>query len=158
MARTGRPFSVAMTNCGHLGWVSDKTGYRYQENHPSSGTPWPPMPDMVLKIWRDYANYEKAPEACLINYYAPGARMGLHVDADEEEQEAPVLSISLGDTARFRLGGQARRDRSCSFDLISGDILVLSGPSRLAYHGVTAITSRTSCKQSSMNFCSLYVM
>ncbi|MGI9373749.1 MAG: alpha-ketoglutarate-dependent dioxygenase AlkB family protein [Hyphomicrobiales bacterium] len=139
MPRSGRPFSVRMTNCGTLGWVSDKQGYRYQENHPASGNPWPTMPEAVQDIWNNLAQFSKEPECCLINYYDEGAKMGLHRDEDEEDFSAPVVSISLGDTARFRIGGKDRKDPTRSFKLSSGDALVMAGPARLAYHGVDRI-------------------
>jgi alkylated DNA repair protein (DNA oxidative demethylase) len=144
MPRTGRPFSVRMTNCGPLGWVSDEAGYRYQATHPETGEPWPPMPDIVLQAWRDLSGYPHPPEACLVNYYAPGTKMGLHRDEDEEDFSAPVLSLSLGDTALFRVGGPARKDPTRSFRLASGDAVVLGGESRLAFHGVDRILPGTS--------------
>jgi alkylated DNA repair protein (DNA oxidative demethylase) len=145
MPRTGKPFSVKMTNCGPLGWVSDKEGgYRYQAHHPQTGKPWPAMPERLLALWADVANYPAAPEACLVNYYAPGAKMGLHRDEDEEDFSAPVVSVSLGDAARFRIGGTARKDPTRSFELKSGDVVVLEGESRLAFHGVDRILGGTS--------------
>ncbi|MBV9633755.1 MAG: alpha-ketoglutarate-dependent dioxygenase AlkB, partial [Methylobacteriaceae bacterium] len=89
MPRTGKPFSVRMTNCGPLGWVSDEGGYRYQATHPDSGAPWPPIPDILLAVWQDLADYPRAPQACLINVYDAKARMGLHQDRDEEDFAAP---------------------------------------------------------------------
>lgn len=140
MPRTGKPFSVAMTNCGRLGWVSDRDGgYRYQESHPETGEPWPAMPAAILDIWRSLADYSAPPEACLINYYRPGARLGLHRDEDEMDFSAPVVSISLGADARFRLGGLKRRDPSRTLTLSSGDVVVLEGATRLAYHGIDRI-------------------
>lgn len=140
MPRTGKPFTVAMTNCGPLGWVSDREGgYRYQATHPQTGRPWPPIPAMLCDLWRAVTAYPAPPEACLVNYYAPGARMGLHRDEDEEDLAAPVLSVSLGDTARFRVGGRTRKGAIRSFHLVSGDVLMLAGPDRLAYHGVDRI-------------------
>ncbi|TSJ64224.1 alpha-ketoglutarate-dependent dioxygenase AlkB [Starkeya sp. 3C] len=144
MPRTGKPFSVRMSNCGPLGWVSDETGYRYQPTHPETGAPWPPMPARLLAAWRALAGSPWAPEACLINWYAPGARMGLHQDRDEEEFGAPVLSLSLGDTALFRVGGTSRKDPTRSIRLASGDALLLSGPARLAFHGIDRILPDTS--------------
>ncbi len=136
MPRTGKPFSVRMSNCGPLGWVSDEAGYRYQPTHPDTGAPWPPMPDRVLRAWRDLAGHPAPPEACLINLYSPKARMGLHQDRDEEEFDAPVVSLSLGDTALFRYGGLERKDPTKSIRLRSGDAIVFGGPARLIYHGV----------------------
>jgi DNA oxidative demethylase len=144
MPRTGRPFSVRMTNCGPLGWVSDEAGYRYQPTHPETGRPWPPMPEIVLAAWRELAGYPHPPEACLINYYAPGTKMGLHRDEDEEDFKAPVVSLSLGDTAVFRVGGLTRKGPTRSVRLASGDAVVLGGEARLAYHGVDRILAGTS--------------
>ena len=144
MPRSGRPFSVRMTNCGPLGWVSDAGGYRYQPAHPATGAPWPPMPDLVRRAWRDLADYGPPPEACLINVYAPTARMGLHQDRDEQDFSAPVVSLSLGDTCLFRIGGTTRGDPTRSFRLASGDAVVLGGPARLAFHGVDRIMPGTS--------------
>lgn len=144
MPRSGKPFSVRMTNCGPLGWVSDRDGYRYQPVHPETGRPWPPMPDMVLRAWHELAGYGPPPEACLINVYAPTARMGLHQDRDEQDFAAPVLSLSLGDTCLFRIGGSGRGDPTRSFRLASGDAVVLGGAARLAFHGVDRIMPGTS--------------
>ena len=105
MPRSGRPFTVRMSNCGPLGWVSDEAGYRYQPTHPVTGQPWPPMPDALIAMWNDLAGYPSPPEACLINYYCPTAKMGLHQDRDEEDFAAPVVSLSLGDSCLFRVGG-----------------------------------------------------
>jgi DNA oxidative demethylase len=145
MPRTGKPFSVRMTNLGALGWVSDKDGgYRYQATHPETGKPWPPIPEMVLDVWRAVAGYPQDPEACLVNRYEPTARMGLHQDRDEEDFDAPVVSISLGDTCLFRVGGTKRADPTRSFKLSSGDVVVLGGDSRLAFHGVDRLYPGTS--------------
>lgn len=145
MPRTGKPFSVSMTNCGPLGWVSDREGgYRYQKAHPETDAPWPPIPHMLLDLWTQVTDYPAPPEACLVNYYGPGAKMGLHRDEDEEDFSAPVVSVSLGDTARFRVGGQTRKGPTKSLELESGDVFVLEGPTRLAYHGVDRIKAGTS--------------
>lgn len=144
MPKSGRAFSVAMTNCGPLGWVSDVDGYRYQPAHPVTGRPWPAIPDMVLDLWRQLAGYPHPPEACLVNHYAPGTRMGLHQDRDEEDFAAPVVSVSLGETCVFRMGGTRRKDPTRSFRLASGDLVVLGGEARLAYHGVDRIIAGTS--------------
>ena len=144
MPRTGRPFTVKMTNLGPLGWVSDRAGYRYQATHPETGNPWPPIPDMVVDIWRQVSGYNHDPEACLVNHYREGAKMGLHRDADEEDFSAPVVSISLGDTALFRIGGTERGGRTESLKLSSGDVLVMGGKSRLCYHGIDRVLSGTS--------------
>jgi alkylated DNA repair protein (DNA oxidative demethylase) len=144
MPRTGRPFTVRMTNLGPLGWVSDRAGYRYQDCHPETGRPWPPIPESVLTLWKDVADYPHPPEACLVNYYREGARMGLHRDADEDDFAAPVVSISLGDTAVFRIGGTERGGRTGILKLASGDIVVMGGASRLCFHGIDRILTGTS--------------
>jgi alkylated DNA repair protein (DNA oxidative demethylase) len=144
MPRTGKPFSVRMTNCGSLGWVSDSQGYRYQTNHPETGEPWPAMPEQVLSAWGDLSGYPTPPDACLINFYEPMARMGLHQDKDEEEFDAPVVSLSLGDTGLFRYGGLDRKDPTRSIKLRSGDAIVFGGPARLIYHGIDRLTAGTS--------------
>lgn len=144
MPRSGAPFSVQMSNCGPLGWMSDHNGYRYTPKHPVSGQPWPPMPSLVVEAWRALAGYPRPPEACLINYYLPTARMGLHQDRDEESFIAPVLSLSLGDTCVFRFGGEERRGPTRSLKLVSGDALVLGGAARLAFHGVDRILGGSS--------------
>ncbi len=145
MPRTGKEFSVRMTNCGELGWVSDtKRGYRYQPDHPVSGAPWPPIPDLALRAWREAGGYRLAPEACLVNFYDAGARMGLHQDRDEAALDAPVVSISLGDSCVFRFGGRERSGKTKSVRLHSGDVVVIGGASRLAFHGVDRIMAGTS--------------
>nr|WP_321455163.1 alpha-ketoglutarate-dependent dioxygenase AlkB [uncultured Cohaesibacter sp.] len=144
MPRWGRPFSVRMSNCGPLGWVSDKSGYRYQATHPVTGKPWPAMPQSFLNLWGETTGYPRPPEACLINYYSPEAKMGLHVDNDEEDFDAPILSVSLGDDARFRLGGRERNGPTKSYTLRSGDLFILDGEDRLAFHGVDKIYPGTS--------------
>ena len=145
MPRSGKLFSVQMTNCGSLGWVSDKTnGYRYQATHPMTGRAWPPIPDALLDIWADLAPGSPEPEAALINFYEPDARLGLHRDEDEEDFNVPVISLSLGDEARFRIGGSERRDKTRSLRLLSGDAFVLAGPARLAYHGIDKVFAGTS--------------
>jgi DNA oxidative demethylase len=144
MPRTDRPLSVRMTNCGTLGWVADIGGYRYQPSHPKTGQPWPPIPAIALRAWQDLAGYPHPPEACLINVYDQSARMGLHQDRDEEDFTAPVVSLSLGSTCRFRVGGVSRKAPTRSLQLASGDALVLGGAARLAYHGVDGIIAATS--------------
>jgi DNA oxidative demethylase len=145
MPRSGKPMSVRMTNCGPLGWVTDKEqGYRYQATHPVTGKPWPAMPQALLDLWADIARYPAPPEACLVNYYVGDAKMGLHQDKDEEDFAAPVVSVSLGDSAVFRVGGLARKDPTHAFELKSGDVVVLSGDDRLAYHGIDRILPGTS--------------
>lgn len=145
MPRTGKPMSVRMSNCGALGWVTDKeNGYRYQPDHPVTGNRWPKIPAMLLDLWDQFAGYAHSPEACLINFYEPTAKMGLHQDRDEQTFDAPVLSISLGDDCLFRIGGTRRNDPTRSIRLVSGDVVVLAGPSRLAFHGVDRIYPDTS--------------
>jgi alkylated DNA repair protein (DNA oxidative demethylase) len=144
MPRTGKPFSVRMTNCGPLGWVSDETGYRYQPTHPETGAPWPPMPARVLEAWAELAPGAPSPEACLVNFYDAAARMSLHQDRDEAEFGAPVVSLSLGDAALFRIGGLTRSAPTQSFRLASGDAMTLGGPARLAFHGVDRIQAGSS--------------
>jgi DNA oxidative demethylase len=144
MPRTGRPFSVRMTNLGNLGWVSDRAGYRYQAMHPDTGTHWPEMPAAILDIWSKVSGYEHPPEACLVNFYQGGAKMGLHQDKDEEDFSAPVVSISLGDTAVFRFGGTTRGGKTSTLKLSSGDVLVMGGESRLSFHGIDRVNVGTS--------------
>jgi alkylated DNA repair protein (DNA oxidative demethylase) len=144
MPRTGKPFSVRMTNCGDLGWVADKKGYRYQDRHPVIGAPWPPIPDRLLKLWADLTGETSLPQACLVNFYGTDARMGLHQDRDEQDFSAPVLSVSLGDACLFRIGGTERGQPTKSFRLESGDIVILGGEGRLAFHGVDRIYPTTS--------------
>lgn len=144
MPRSGSPYSVRMSNCGRLGWLSDRSGYRYSPVHPLTGRPWPALPAAVLDLWRQATGVAYEPEACLINYYGPQAKLGLHRDEDEEAREAPILSISLGDTALFRLGGSTRKSPTRSLRLSSGDAIVLEGPSRNWFHGVDRILPGTS--------------
>lgn len=145
MPRTGQPFSVKMTNCGPLGWVSDKDhGYRYQPTHLDTGVSWPPIPQKLLDLWRVHATIDGLPEACLINHYPAGAKMGSHRDQDEREPRAPVLSVSLGDNAIFHVGGPKRSDPKVRVTLRSGDVCLLAGPSRFAYHGIDRILAGSS--------------
>lgn len=145
MPRTGKEMSVRMTNCGTLGWVTDKErGYRYQETHPKTGKPWPEMPARLRALWEALADYPLPPEACLVNFYDDTAKMGMHQDSDEADMKAPVLSISLGDTCLFRVGGTERGGKAASLKLKSGDIVLLAGKSRLAFHGVTRTYPGTS--------------
>ncbi len=140
MPKTGAPMSVRMTNCGALGWVSDKErGYRYEPRHPQTGTPWPAMPQRLLDLWNELTHYDKPPEACLVNVYDAEARMGLHQDRDETDFNAPILSLSLGADCRFRVGGPKRTGPTVPLILSSGDALVLGGPARLYFHGVDKI-------------------
>ena len=145
MPRTGKPMSVRMTNCGPLGWVTTKEeGYRYQATHPETGQHWPEIPKRLLDLWDQFTGYPKPPQACLINFYEPSAKMGLHQDKDEEDFDAPVLSVSLGDTCLFRIGGEERKASTKSFKLESGDVMLLTGKSRMAFHGVDKIYPGTS--------------
>ena len=144
MPRSGKPFSVRMTNMGELGWVSDRAGYRYQAAHPATGRPWPSIPQMLLDLWSAVPDYRHPPQACLVNFYEPSARMGLHQDRDEEDFDAPVVSVSLGDTAVFRVGGLDRKSPTQSIKLQSGDVVVLGGEARLCFHGVDRILPGTS--------------
>lgn len=140
----GHQMSVAMTNCGNAGWVTDRGGYRYDGADPESGRPWPPMPP----IFRDLAERAAAqanfngfsPDACLINRYAPGAKMSLHQDKDETDFGAPIVSVSLGLPALFLFGGPRRSDKPRRFWLAHGDVVVWGGPSRLAFHGIAPLT------------------
>ena len=139
----GFQMSVAMTNCGSVGWVTDRTGYRYDLRDPDSGAPWPLMPDVFLALARDAA--EEAgftgfvPDACLINCYEPGARLSLHQDKDERDYAHPVVSVSLGLPATFQFGGLKRNDRPLKVSLRHGDVVVWGGPARLVYHGVLVL-------------------
>lgn len=144
MPRTGKPFSVRMTNCGRLGWVSDERGYRYQPTHPGTGEPWPAIPRTILRAWDELSGYPHPPDACLINFYSPEARMGMHQDKDEDELAAPVVSLSLGATALFRYGGLDRKDPTRSVRLRSGDAIVFGGPARLIHHGIDRLLAETS--------------
>lgn len=145
MPRTGRPMSVRMTNCGALGWVTDRErGYRYQPVHPVTGRPWPPIPARLLDLWAEVADHPAPPEACLVNFYDGSAKMGLHQDRDEETFDAPVVSVSLGDDCLFRIGGAERGGPTRSLRLRSGDVFVLGGAGRLAFHGVDRIYPGTS--------------
>lgn len=146
MPRTGAPLSVVMSNFGPLGWVTDKAGgYRYERTHPKTGAPWPDLPDALLALWRDVTDWPDGPEACLINWYRPdaddgkGAKMGLHIDRDEYAVNAPVVSVSLGDPAMFRLGSAARGGKTAGLKLFSGDVVVLAGTARRCYHGVSRV-------------------
>jgi DNA oxidative demethylase len=134
-----------MTNLGPLGWVSDKErGYRYQPIHPATGEAWPALPDMLTKLWTDVAGYQHPAEACLVNFYNADAKMGLHQDRDEQDFAAPVVSVSLGDTGLFRIGGTTRGGKTQSLKLASGDVLVMGGESRLCFHGIDRIMAGTS--------------
>ena len=135
---SGKEMSVRMTSAGDLGWVTDNAGYRYQDQHPKGGI-WPEIPATILDIWRDLVSTERPPDCCLVNYYGEGAKMGLHQDKDEADFSWPVLSVSLGDDALFRIGSTTRGGKTESIWLSSGDVVVMGGPARLAYHGVDRI-------------------
>jgi alkylated DNA repair protein (DNA oxidative demethylase) len=139
----GRPFSVEMTGMGPLAWVSDRAGYRYQATHPISGQAWPPMPQSLLDLWDALTNWPAPPDACLVNLYRHEAKMGLHQDRDEADLTAPVLSVSLGDTAVFRIG-PAEGGKTQSLKLASGDVCALTGPARLARHGIDRLLAGSS--------------
>ena len=143
MTPGGHRMSVAMTNCGRVGWVTDRTGYSYDTHDPEAGQPWPPMPPVFRELAAQaaarggFAGF--APDACLINRYQPGARMSLHQDKDELDLAAPIVSVSLGLPAIFLFGGLKRSDRPSRFRLQHGDIAVWGGPARLAFHGVAPL-------------------
>jgi alkylated DNA repair protein (DNA oxidative demethylase) len=141
---TGQPFAVRTSNCGPLGWISDAAGYRYQPNHPVSGRPWPAFPASVLALWGRAAGVAYDPESCLINFYTASGRLGLHIDSTEQARSAPIVSLSLGDTAIFRLGRARRDDPTDRIEIASGDLLVLEGESRNWFHGVERIVPGTS--------------
>ncbi|MCA8881071.1 MAG: alpha-ketoglutarate-dependent dioxygenase AlkB [Rhodobacteraceae bacterium] len=134
----GRRMSVKMTAAGRFGWISDRRGYRYEPRHPA-GTDWPPIPLALTDLWHAVVPSAKDPECCLVNFYGEAARMGLHQDRDEADLTQPVLSVSLGDAALFRIGGAERGGRTQSVWLNSGDVVVLEGDGRLAYHGIDRI-------------------
>lgn len=135
----GRAMSVEMTNFGTLGWVTDAAGYRYERRHPLTGRNWPAMPQALLDLWRALSGALADADCCLVNLYRGGARMGLHQDRDEADFTFPVLSVSLGDTAVFRVGGTTRKAPTRTLRLASGDVCVLGGEARLAFHGVDRI-------------------
>jgi alkylated DNA repair protein (DNA oxidative demethylase) len=139
MTPWGKPMSVAMTSLGPEGWTSDGGGYRYEPIHPITRQPWPPVPQRLLELWDELTGAPVPPDACLVNRYGPDARMGLHQDKDEADFSIPVLSVSLGDTAVFRLGGPRRRDPTRTIRLASGDVCMLAGAARLCFHGVDRI-------------------
>lgn len=140
----GKPMGVQNTGMGPLSWVTDARGYRYEPNHPLTGRPWPPMPQILQTLWAELVDARVPADACLVNLYREGAKMGLHRDEDEADFRFPVLSVSLGDTAVFRLGGLKRTDPTRSVRLASGDVCLLAGASRLAFHGVDRILNGSS--------------
>ena len=136
--KSGKPMSVRVTAAGEFGWFSNHQGYRYVSEHPS-GTTWPAIPVSIMSIWQALADHAPNPECCLVNYYGEGARMGLHQDRDEANFNWPVVSISLGDDALFRVGGKERSGKTSSIWLQSGDVAVMGGAARLNYHGIDRI-------------------
>lgn len=144
MPRSGKFFSVEETNFGSHGWFSDETGYRYEALHPVTKLAWPDIPDLLVQLWNAVASYRAPPQCCLVNLYRNGARMGLHQDRDEVAFDAPVVSISLGDSAVFRIGGNARRDPTASVVLHSGDVIAFGGAARLAFHGIDRVIAGSS--------------
>lgn len=135
----GRPMSVRMTSAGRVGWVIERGRYRYTPRHPVTDEPWPAIPESVLAVWREVSGWPADPDSCLVNWYDEGARMAQHQDRDEGTFDAPVVSISLGDPARFRMGGTQRSDPTTSTILRSGDVVVMGGAARLAHHGIDRI-------------------
>jgi alkylated DNA repair protein (DNA oxidative demethylase) len=144
MTPTGRPMSVEMTNLGTWGWITDAAGYRYEGRHPLTGQEWPAIPGALIELWRELSQAPVDADCCLVNLYRDGARMGLHQDRDEADFSFPVLSVSLGDTAVFRLGGETRGSPSRTLRLASGDVCLLGGEARLAFHGVDRIIAGSS--------------
>jgi len=138
MPNTGKPFSVEESNFGSLGWVADRSGYRYQRTHPVTGAQWPTIPQSLLDLWSEI-NQPPEPECCLINLYRAGAKMGLHQDRDEKDICAAVIGVSLGDEALFRVGETERGGKAVRVILASGDVLAFGGVARLAYHGINRI-------------------
>jgi alkylated DNA repair protein (DNA oxidative demethylase) len=136
--RWGKKMSVRMTSAGRLGWISDRRGYRYAPLHPG-GAAWPPIPEPVLRIWQDVTGLARTPDCCLINFYGEGAKMGMHQDRDEGDFSWPVVSVSLGDEALFRIGNLERGGKTDSLWLQSGDVSVMGGTARLLYHGVDRV-------------------
>jgi len=134
----GRRMSVRMTSAGRFGWVTDHSGYRY-ERRQANGDPWPEIPQAVRGIWADLVSASRAPDCCLVNYYADTAKMGMHQDKDEADFGWPVLSISLGDAALLRIGNLQRGGKTESLWLASGDVMVMGGEARLTYHGIDRI-------------------
>lgn len=139
----GGKMSVRMTSAGAFGWYSDETGYRYSDHHPK-GFDWPAIPEAILDLWRDVTGLQRQPDCCLLNYYGEGAKMGLHQDKDEADFSFPVVSVSLGDDGMFRMGGSRRGGKTDTIWLNSGDVVVMGGEARLAYHGVDRIRFQSS--------------
>ena len=139
----GQKMSVRMTSAGEFGWVSDRRGYRYEKTHPT-GVNWPVIPASVLSIWREVVPESRDPQSCLVNFYSDAARMGLHQDRDEQDFSQPVVSISLGDEALFRIGNDTRGGKTESVWLRSGDVMVMGGEARLRYHGIDRVKPASS--------------
>ncbi|AHM03440.1 Alkylated DNA repair protein AlkB [Roseibacterium elongatum DSM 19469] len=139
----GKSMSVRLTSAGDYGWVSDRRGYRYEARHPQ-GMPWPPIPERALRVWHQVSGVGRAPQCCLVNFYSDTARMGMHQDRDEADFDMPVVSISLGDEALFRVGGVVRGGPTKSVWLRSGDVAILSGEARLAFHGIDRVKAGSS--------------
>jgi alkylated DNA repair protein (DNA oxidative demethylase) len=139
----GKPMSVRMTSAGRVGWITDRRGYRYAARHPEGGA-WPPIPATVLRVWREVTGLERSPDCCLVNLYREGARMGMHQDRDEGDFDWPVVSVSLGDEALFRIGGIERGGTTESVWLQSGDVLAMGGPARLVHHGIDRVRGGSS--------------
>lgn len=140
----GKPMSVQMSNLGPVGWTTDRQGYRYVDRHPETGAAWPAVPSVLLDLWAELAPVAPPPDSCLVNLYRGAAKMGLHQDNDEVDLQAPVVSVSLGDTAVFRLGGLKRGAATASLRLASGDVCVLAGEARMAFHGVDRVLAGSS--------------
>ncbi|MBO6885309.1 MAG: alpha-ketoglutarate-dependent dioxygenase AlkB [Marivita sp.] len=139
----GAPMSVRMSAAGTYGWISDRKGYRYERQHPS-GVPWPPIPSALLEMWQALVPGARAPECCLINWYDDAAKMGMHQDKHEADLSQPVVSVSLGDEGLFRMGNETRGGRTESVWLRSGDVVVMAGSARRAYHGIDRIRPNSS--------------
>ncbi|KAA9006923.1 alpha-ketoglutarate-dependent dioxygenase AlkB family protein [Histidinibacterium aquaticum] len=143
MTPYGKPMRVRMTSAGRYGWFSDRKGYRYEPRHPS-GVDWPPIPESVLRVWAAVSGTHREPDCCLVNYYTDGAKMGMHQDKDEADFGYPVVSVSLGDEALFRIGNLTRGGKTESVWLRSGDVLVMGDEARLVYHGIDRVKPDTS--------------
>lgn len=148
MPGSGQPFNYSMTNCGELGWVADRDGYRYQSNHPETGKSFPAIPpvikELAIALAKETGNSNFYPESCLLNFYSKGAKLGLHQDNSEKNLAAPIISISLGDTGIFVLGGKQRTDETKQYIVQSGDCIVMSGESRNYFHAFKGIVLNTS--------------
>jgi DNA oxidative demethylase len=152
----GKQMAVAMTNCGPLGWTSSAQGYQYLPHDPDTQLPWPAMPEAFIQLARDAASTvgwrRYAPDACLVNHYAPGAGLGLHQDRDENDHRAPIVSVSIGATCNFILGGMHRNSPTRSVALHDGDVMVWGGRSRLIFHGVRPLPNRTDAHRYNLTF------